>query len=204
MRRKAWRVGLLVLVVLMFSAGCGQKAAEPPKDELAGKAAVEQLAWPEREAYDKAFDASRNATMMLGAQDCSCGAEGISCLQSYTDASVGASAVRDCPSGAGKDNLVTEEYADSFYCPACCKQEVTLTTEEIWLGRSQMNMPHYHLGETDKASWCCIYTDTQGDKWAYIYDEPNWLEPSERIQLERDESAIERIGAVFAAKLPEA
>lgn len=197
---------LLVMIAAMLSAGCGQKAAEPPKNESAKAEAAEQLAWPEREAYDEAFDKSLLATMTLRAQTCSCGAEGIGCVQSYTDTSAGAQAVRDCPSGknAAQDNLVKEEYANSFYCSACGKQEVTLTTEDIWVGRSQMLMPHYHLAEAEAVSWCLIYTDTQGEKWAYFYEGPQGTEPIERIRIERGASAMERISGLFAERLQEA
>ena len=197
---------LLVMTAAVLSAGCGQKAAETPKNASAGTEAAEQLAWPEREAYDKAFDKSLLATMTLSAQTCSCGAEGISCVQSYTDTSAGAQAVRDCPSGqsAAQDNLFKEEYADSFYCSACGKQEVTLTTEEIWVGCSQMKMPHYHLAEAEAASWCSIYTDTQGDKWAYFYEGPQGTDPIERVRIEQGTSAMERISSIFADQLQDA
>lgn len=204
--RKSWGICLLVLAVAMFAAGCGQKAAETPVNELAGKEAVTPLAWPEREAYDKAFEESLMATVTLRDQTCSCGALGISCLQSYTDAQAGAQAVRDCPDGSAgsQDNLVKEAYADSFYCQACGKQEVTLAAEEIWLGCSPMRVPHYHEAEADGVVWCSIYTDTQGEKWAYVYAEPQGAEPFERVRIEPGESVVERLESILADTYQEA
>ena len=122
---------LLTLIAGLLAAGCGQKEMEPPKHELAGKELAELSAWPERETYDEAFHDSRNATLALWTQTCSCGAEGISCRQSYTEASLGASAVRECPLGQmpAKDNQMTEEYVESFYCPSCGKRGIGVCDE---------------------------------------------------------------------------
>lgn len=197
---------LLTLIVGLLAAGCGQKEMEPPKHELAGKELAELSAWPERETYDEAFHDSRNATLALWTQTCSCGAEGISCRQSYTEASLGASAVRECPLGQmpAKDNQMTEEYAESFYCPSCGKQELAFATKDIWLYRTPLGVPHYHLAETDSPAqyWCKIFADDEGQSWVYIYEGTNGVgEPLEKCQLEREDNTMETLSHLLVKRL---
>lgn len=196
-----WLVG--IMMIGLMTAGCGQ-ATEQTYVTEASKPVVEAnniallCDWPERENFDAAFAASRNATLAVWTETCSCGAKRLNCQQSYTDAALGAAAVRECPLDemVAKDNLVTEQYAVSLYCPDCGEQELSLNSKEIWMYRQQMGQPHYHTESRQQALyWCKVFVDYADQKWAYVYD---WQKEEEqlveRIQLQNDAQPLETLG----------
>lgn len=195
-----WLIGIMVICLL--SNGCGQAA------ERIGVVGTDQLAveansiagvcnWPEREAFDAAFAVSRNATLAVWTEACPCGAERLVCQQSYTDAALGAADVRECPLGemVNKDNLVTEQYALSLYCPDCGQQELTLDSKEIWMYRQWGGQPHYHTEDSQPVSyWCKVFVDYADQKWAYVYNrQKNEEQLVERIQLKNDVQFLETL-----------
>lgn len=150
----------------------------------------EIIIWPIREEFDKNFNSSRYSTLEILHKKCSCGAVKIGLQQSYTDAALEASAVRECPLGSfvSKDNQVTERYATSFYCPDCKNKELTFESKEIWIYRPQMGEPHYHLDISENAwYWSHSFVDYYGQKWLCLYD----VQDNEKNLLEKVKIASE-------------
>ena len=178
-----WAFLVLALALCVALAGCGQRETPSAGAKLVvqgafgdeGELAEAAFDWSERAAYDEAFAESRYATLAVWSEPCACGGERICYVQSYTDASKGAAAVRDCADSTleTKDNLVTEEYAASAYCPACGDKTLDFSTEDVWMKRGGMTEPHYHLADAavpaDNLRWCKIYVDYYDRRQAQVY-----------------------------------
>ena len=220
MVRRRKRIGKILLSILLIGlmvGGCGQKnvdtengqddmVLEQDEQTTEGSRKLAVLySWPERETYDKVFNTSYNATLAVWSEECPCGSVRLGCKQSYTDHTAGASAARECPLGetAGKDNLVTEEYAVSLYCPSCGEKSLSLSTDSIWLYRAQMEVPHYHLDhQGTETYWYKLFVDYYGQKWAYGYkSQDGEMQLKDKIKLEKESEPMKKLVPILAEEL---